>query len=176
MNRPAVIALLLVALPAAAHTLGLSRTELVERPDGTVHGRFSFAAREAGGAFDQDGHVAIDVRADGRACAPGPVTTRPDGDGVVVDEDFACERATRSLEAIAYFVTQMSGAHEDVASLETVEGTHEELLTPDHRALVVELSRPRRESPHRARVLVLAGAAAAAAALLALAIRSILRR
>jgi len=177
VSKRALFVLVLVAapLPAAAHTLGLSRCDLVERADGSIHGRFNFAAREAEAAFDRDGHVAVDVRTDGQSCAPGPVTTAPDGDGIVVDEDFACTAATRSIEVIAYFVTQMSGSHEDVASLETAEGTHQELLTPDHRALVLELARPRRESPRRSPALVV-GLVAAAVALLAIAIRSILRR
>jgi hypothetical protein len=171
-----VLAVVLAAATAAAHTLGISRSELVERADGTIHGRFVFAAREADAAFDRDGHVAVDVRTDGESCAPGPVTTAPDGDGLVIDEDFACKKATRSIDAIAYFVTQMSGAHEDVAMLQTPEGTHQELLTPSHRTITVTLNRPRRAAPHRGRAIAVVAGAAAALALLAVAIRSILRK
>lgn len=177
MTRLALaLGVLLGASVASAHTLGVSRADLVERPDGSIHGRFSFAAREAPSALDPDGHVAIDVRTDGRPCTPGPVTSSADGDGVVLEEDFACTKATRSIDAIAYFVTQMSGAHEDVARIETPEGTHQALLAPDHRTLSVSLARPRRETSRRGRTLAIALGAAAAVALLALAIRSILRR
>lgn len=175
-ERALTLAVLLASGVAAAHTLGISRTDLVERADGSIHGRFTFAAAEAAEAFDRDGHVAIEVRTDGEACTPGPVTRAVDGDGLVVDEDFACAKATRSIEAIAYFVTQMTGSHEDVAVVETPEGTHEELLRPDHRTIAVTLARPRRVTPHRTRNVALVAGAAAAVALLALAIRSILRR
>jgi hypothetical protein len=148
--------------------------ELVERDDGAIHGRFVFAAREAHVAFDKDGHVAVDVKTDGASCAPGPVTTARDGDGLVVDEDFACTKATTSIEAIAYFVTEMGGAHEDIARIVTKESTHEELLRAPHRSIVLELHRPRAEAPHRSRWL--AAMAIAAVALIALAIRSILQK
>lgn len=171
----AAIACALVSTTASAHDLGISRMNLVERADGTVHARFTFAAREVSAALDRDGHVAVDVRSDGESCAAGAVTTTTEGDGVVLEEDFACSPATRSLEVVAYFVTQMSGSHEDVAILETPEGTHEELLRPSHRAIRVELSRPRRESPHRWTPAAIACAAAAAVALLAFGIRYILR-
>ncbi|HEY1957991.1 MAG TPA: hypothetical protein VGH28_20360 [Polyangiaceae bacterium] len=175
----AAIAFALVAALAretCAHSLGISRMELDEQPSGAIRARFTFAAREADAALDRDGHVAVDVRSDDEPCAPGAVTTTPDGDGVVLEETFACTKATRSLEAIAYFVTQMSGSHEDVAILQTPEGTHEELLSPSHRAIRVALSRPRRESPHRSHTAAILCAAAAAVALLAFAIRSILRK
>jgi hypothetical protein len=146
---------------------------LVERPDGSIHGRFVFAAREAQGAFDRDGHVAVDVKTDGVSCAPGPATSTPDGDGVIVEEDFACARATRSIEAIAYFVTEMGAQHEDVARIETAESTHEELLRAPHRTILLELHRRRAESPQRGWIAALV---VAAVALIAIAIRSILRR
>lgn len=171
------IACALVASPALAHDVGISRMNLAELPDGKIHARFTFTAREAAAAFDRDGHVAVDVRTDGESCVPGPVTTTPDGDGLVVDEDFACAKATRSIEAIAYFVTQMGASHEDVAIVETPEGTHEELLRASHRAIVVSLARaPRRESPRRGKIAAIAAAGAAALALVIAAIRSILRR
>ena len=174
------LALALAPSVARAHDLGISRMNLAEQPDGKIRARFTFTAREAAAAFDRDGHVAVDVRTDGESCVPGPVTTTPDGDGLVVDEDFACAKATRSIEAIAYFVTQMGASHEDVAIVETPEGTHEELLRPSHRAIVVSLARaPRRESPRRGKIAAIVGIAVAAAAALALvlgAIRSILRK
>ena len=147
--------------------------DLVERADGTVHGRFVFAAREAAGAFDREGRVAVDVKSDGVSCAAGPATTTPDGDGIVVEEDFSCAKATTSIEAIAYFVTEMGAQHEDVARIETPESTHEELLRAPHRTIVLELHRKRAESPQRGWI---AGIAVAALALIAIAIRSILKR
>lgn len=171
------LAIALASAVADGHDLGVSRMNLTERDDGSVHGQFTFAARDAEAAFDRDGHVAVDVRADGESCAPGPATITPQGDGMQIDEDFTCaEKATRSLEAIAYFVTQIGGSHEDVAILETPEGTHEELLRPSHRAIAVALRRPRRESPHRWVPVAVACAAIVALALLAFGIRSILRR
>lgn len=171
------LALSLAESDARAHDLGISRMNLVEQPDGKIHARFTFTAREASAAFDRDGHVAVDVRTDGESCVPGPATTTPDGDGLLVDEDFACAKATRSIEAIAYFVTQMGPSHEDVAIVETPEGTHEELLRASHRAIVVALSRaPRRESPRRGKIAALAAAGAVALALVIVAIRYILQR
>jgi hypothetical protein len=167
-----VLGALAIASSAAAHDLGVSRMELVERDDGSIHGRFTFAAREAHVAFDKDGHVAVDVKTDGASCVAGPVTTARDGDGLVVDEDFACARATTSIEAIAYFVTEMGGAHEDVARIVTKDATHEELLRAPHRALVLELHRPTRARTPRSWIVAVA---VAAVALIALAIRSILK-
>lgn len=160
---------------ALGHDVGVSRADIVERRNGLFHGRFVFAARDMEGAFDRDGHVAIEVRADGVACVPGNATRAPDGDGVIVDEDFFCEMPTTSIDVIAYFVTGLGGAHDCVASIETAEGTHQELLNAEHRAMSVALARPRRESPRRMRALVVA-AAIAAVALIAIAIRSILKR
>ncbi len=168
-----LVGVMAIAGTASAHDLGVSRMNLVERPDGSIHGRFTFAAREAQGAFDRDGHVAVEVKSDGVACKPGPATSTPDGDGVVVEEDFACARATTSIEAIAYFVTEMGAQHEDIARVETAESTHEELLRAPHRTILLELHRKRAEAPQRGWI---AAFAIAAVALIALAIRSILKR
>ena len=132
-----------------------------------------FAAREAEGAFDHDGHVAVEVKSDGAPCKPGPATSTPDGDGIVVEESFACARATTSIEAIAHFVTEMGSQHEDVARIETAESTHEELLRAPHRTILLELHRKRAEAPQRGWIAALA---ISLVALIALGIRSILKR
>ena len=161
--------------PARAHDPNVSRSDLVETDAGGIHGRFTFAASDAKNAFDRDGHVSIDVKTDGVSCAPGPVTTMPDGDGVIVDEDFACTRATSSIEATLYFVTELGGAHEDIARIAATEASHEELLRAPHRTILLELRRPSRktESPLLStwRPWVVLGLIAAVA-LIAFAIRS----
>jgi hypothetical protein len=150
--------------------LGVSRSELVESESGSIHGRFTFAAREVAGAFDRDGHVSALLKTDGASCAPGPATSTPDGDGVIVDEDFACARATASIEATLFFVTELGGAHEDVARIQTRETAHEELLRAPHRTIALELHRATKaQSPRRPWIVL---GAIAAVALIALAIRS----
>ena len=164
----------LTSARAHAHGANVSRTDLVENDRG-VHARFSFAAVDAKNAFDRDGHVSIDVKTDGVSCAPGPATTTPDGaDGVIVEEDFACARATSSIEATLYFVTELGGTHEDVAMITAPELTHEELLRAPHRTILLELHRAKKtESPQRPFVVL---GAIAAVALIALAIRSRMKR
>jgi hypothetical protein len=154
---------------ALAHDLGVSRTELAEAENGSIHARFTFAAREAAAAFDRDGHVNAEVKADGVACAPGAATTAPDGDGVLVDEDFACTRATSSIEATLYFVTEMGGTHEDIARITADATSHEELLRAPHRTILLELHRKKAEAPHRPWIAV---AVVVAVALIVLGIRS----
>jgi hypothetical protein len=154
---------------AGAHDLGVSRTELAEAENGSIHARFTFAAREAAAAFDRDGHVNAEVKTDGVACAPGPATSAPEGDGVVVDEDFACTRATSSIEATLYFVTEMGGTHEDVARITAEQTSHEELLRAPHRTILLELRRKKAEAPHRPWIAV---AVVALVALIVLGIRS----
>ncbi|HEY2365567.1 MAG TPA: hypothetical protein VGH87_04235 [Polyangiaceae bacterium] len=139
---------MLASSRAYAHDPNLSRTDLVEGDAGGIHGRFTFAASDAKNAFDRDGHVSIDVKTDGASCAPGPVTTMPDGDGVIVDEDFACTRATASIEATLYFVTELGSTHEDIARIAVSESSHEELLRAPHRTILLELHRkPKAEAP-----------------------------
>ena len=155
---------------AFAHDPNVSRTDLVEGDAGAIHGRFTFAAADANNALDRDGHVSIDVKTDGASCAPGPATTTPDGDGIIVDEDFACTRAASSIEATLYFVTELGTAHEDVARVATAESSHEELLRAPHRTIVLELHRAKTPEPSRRPWVVLV--AIAAVALIAFAIRS----
>jgi len=160
----------MVASPALAHDPNVSRTDLVETDAGGIHGRFTFTAIDAKNALDRDGHVSIDVRTDGASCAPGPVTTTPDGDGVIFDEDFACTRATSSIEATLYFVTELGGTHEDIARIAASESSHEELLRAPHRTILLELHRKAKaESPQRAWLVL---GTIAAVALIAFAIRS----
>ena len=163
----------MVAASASAHDLGVSRSELVESQNGSIHARFTFAAREVAGAFDRDGHVSAVVKTDGASCAPGPATSTPDGDGVIVDEDFACARATASIEATLFFVTELGGTHEDVARIQTRETSHEELLRAPHRTILLELHRKKAEAPHRSWMI---GVAIAAVALIALVIRSRMKK
>jgi hypothetical protein len=174
VRRAPFAAIFFFAAIASAHDPNVSRTDLVET-DAGVHGRFTFAAADAKNAFDRDGHVSIDVKTDGASCTAGPATTTPDGDGVIVDEDFACTRARSSIEATLYFVTELGGAHEDIARVATAESSHEELLRAPHRTILLELHRPSKkaDSPLGATWrpwLVLA--AIAAVALIAFAIRS----
>ena len=153
---------------ARAHDPNVSRTDLVETDAGGIHGRFTFAASDAKNAFDRDGHVSIDVKTDGASCTPGPATTTPDGDGVIVDEDFACARAASSIEATLYFVTDLGGAHEDIARVAAPEASHEELLRAPHRTIVLELHRKTKaEAPQRPWVVL--GTIAAVALLIAFA-------
>jgi hypothetical protein len=171
-----LLAIAMVASRADAHDPNVSRTDLVESDaNGGVHGRFSFAAADAKNALDRDGHVSVDVKTDGAPCTPGPATTTPDGaDGIVIDEDFACARATSSIEATLYFVTELGGTHEDVARIATAETSHEELLRAPHRTILLELRRKAKaDAPLGAawRPWVVLGAIAAVA-LIALAIRS----
>lgn len=169
--RLSALAIVLVATAASAHDVGVWRTEIVERAGAVIHVRHSLLASEAPGAFDHDGHLAIDVRADDTSCKAGEVTTAPDGDGLTLDEDFTCtSTATRSLEVIEYF------AKEDVASITTLEGeTHLEILDVSHRAISVALRRA--PPPPRARSFPtkLALGAALALALVGIAIQRILR-
>lgn len=160
------------ARAALAHDLGVSRTDLTERADGAIHAHCTFAARDLGLAIDHDGHLAIDLRTDGAPCTPGEPTSTPDGDGLVIDEDFACTRATRSIDVVEYFGT------EDIATITTSEGTHQELLDATHRAISVSLDRPRGGNARRVSRVApwMIGAGVALLALIAIAIRSILRR
>jgi hypothetical protein len=169
-NSVVVLVVVSIAATASAHQAGVSRMDLEERPNGAIHGRFAFAARDVDGALDRDGHVSVEVKTDGAACSAGPVTTTPDGDGVILEEDFACTRATRSIEAIAYFLID-----ESVARVVTAEGAHEELLRAPHRTIVLELAR-KGEPPGPVRRTWVPAIAIGVVALLALAIRSILRR
>lgn len=160
---------------AYAHDPNVSRTDLVETDAGGIHGRFIFAATDATSALDRDGHVAIDVTSDGAPCTPGPTTTTPDGDGVIIDEDFACARATSSIEATLYFVTELGGTHEDVARIAATESSHEELLRAPHRTILLELHRGRKKPESTRRPWVVLGVIAAVA-LIALAIRSRMKK
>lgn len=159
---------------AHAHDPNVSRTDLVETDGGGIHGRFTFAAADAKNAFDRDGHVSVDVKTDGSSCAPGPATTTPDGDGVVVDEDFACTRATSSIEATLYFVTELGDTHEDIARVAASDSSHEELLRAPHRTILLELHRKTKaESPQRPWLVL---GMIAAVALIAFAIRSRMKK
>lgn len=162
---------MLASTRARAHDPNVSRTDLVEGGDaGAIHGRFTFSASDAKNALDRDGHVSVDVKTDGASCTPGPVTTTPDGDGVIVDEDFACTRAASSIEATLYFVTELGDTHEDVARIAASESSHEELLRAPHRTIVLELHRkPKAEAPQRPWWVL---GMIAAVALIAFAIRS----
>jgi len=166
------IATLAFAARASAHTIGLSRGTFTERPDGTIHAECSFALRDLDRAFDKDGHLAVEVRTDEAACEPGVPSVKPDDDGMAVEQDFACERATRSIEVIEYYGT------EDVATIATDEGLHQELLSQAHRSISVTLRRaPRGRPPSKWRTAGIAIACAGfGLALIALVIRSILRR
>jgi hypothetical protein len=164
---------MVVSSRAYAHDPNVSRTDLVEGDAGAIHGRFTFAAGDAKNALDHDGHLSIDVKTDGVSCAPGPVTTMPDGDGVILDEDFACARATASIEATLYFVTELGGTHEDIARVAAAESSHEELLRAPHRTILLELHRKASaEKPQRPWWVL---GAIAAVALIAFAIRSRMR-
>jgi hypothetical protein len=150
----------------------VSRTDLVET-DGGIHGRFTFAAIDAKNALDRDGYVAIDVKTDGTPCTPGPTATTPDGDGVLIDEDFACTRATSSIEATLYFVTELGAMHEDVARILVSESSHEELLRAPHRTILLELHRDKKKTePLTATRPWLVLGVIAAVALIAFVIRS----
>jgi hypothetical protein len=139
---------MLASSHAYAHDPNVSRTDLVETDAGGIHGRFSFTAGDSKNALDRDGHVSIDVKTDGAACSPGPATTTPDGDGVIIDEDFACARAASSIEATLYFVTELGSTHEDIARIAVSESSHEELLRAPHRTILLELRRkPKAEAP-----------------------------
>ncbi len=159
-----------IAKGASAHDVGVWSTELTERADGTIHARVSLAAVEAPLAMDHDAHIAMEVHSDDTKCAPGPVTTTPDGDGVILEEDFACTRATLSIDMVEYFGT------EDVVTLTTAEGMHQELLDNSHRAMFVELHRAVPAPKRASRAPWIAGGALAAVALIAIAIQRILRR
>lgn len=153
-----------------AHDLGVSRSAFTEVADGTIHARCNFAARDLEHAIDHDAHIAVDVRADDVSCVPGAVTIAPDGDGAIADEDFACVRAKRSIEVVEYFGT------EDVATITTDEGSHQELLGAAHRAISVSLHRTTSPPNRSSRTFAFAFASIVALALCAFAIRSILRR
>ena len=161
---------MLASSHALAHDPNVSRTDLVESDAGVIHARFTFAASDAKNALDRDGHVSIDVKTDGASCTAGPATTAPDGDGVIVDEDFACTRATSSIEATLYFVTELGGTHEDIARIAAPESSHEELLRAPHRTILLELHRKTKaEAPQRPWLVL---GTIAAVALIAFAIRS----
>ncbi|HEX4516025.1 MAG TPA: hypothetical protein VH054_20890 [Polyangiaceae bacterium] len=153
----------------------MSRTDLVETDAGGIHGRFMFTAIDARNVLDRDGHVAVDVMTDGAPCTPGPATTTPDGDGVIIDEDFACARATSSIEATLYFVTELGGTHEDVARIAASESSHEELLRAPHRTILLELHRGKKKAESTPRPWIVLGLIAAVA-LIALAIRSRMKK
>jgi hypothetical protein len=166
----AFVIVMTASASAHAHDANVSRTDLVESDAGGIHGRFSFAVADAKNALDRDGHVSIDVKTDGAPCTPGPVTTTPDGDGVIFDEDFACTRATASIEATLHFVTELGGTHEDVARIAASESSHEELLRAPHRTILLELRRGSKKEPRERPWIVLG--AIALVALIALVIRS----
>src|SRR5262249_10630605 len=118
----------------------------------------------------------VDVKTDGASCSAGPVTTTPDGDGVIFDEDFGCTRATSSIEATLYFVTELGGGgmHEDIARIAAAESSHEELLRAPHRTIVLELRRKKTaEAPQRPWIVL---GLIAAVALIALVIRSRMKK
>jgi hypothetical protein len=163
------------ASSASAHDLGVSRSTLTERQDGSIHGQFTFAAREGAAALDPAGHVAIEIRTDGARCTPTLPTATLESDGLVFDEDFACTRATTSIEATVAFVGQMGSAHEHVATLEAWGdngAVTSELLRGEHRTIALTLHRPRPKTPR----MVLVALALGGALVLVVAIRSILRR
>jgi hypothetical protein len=158
-----LVGLLVVALPARAHDLGVSRSTLTEGADGSVRGQFTFATSEAPAALDAKGHVAIAVFADNEQCVPGAATSRPaEGDAVVIEEDFACTPATSSIEATVEFLPRMAGAHENIASIAAVGesvASASEFLSGNHRTITLELHRPRRKTPRGAIVFgVITGA------------------
>ena len=170
-----VLAMALSAPSASAHELGVSRSTLTEREDGSIHGQFTFAAREGASALDPVGHLAIEVRTDGERCTPSLPTATLESDGLVFDEDFACTRATTSIDATIAFVGQMGSAHENVATLEgwgDASTITSELLRGEHRTIALELHRPRPKTPR----MVFVALALGGALVLVVAIRSILRR
>ncbi len=170
------VAVFLVAPLATAHDLGVSRSTLTEREDGSIHGQFTFAMREAPSALDRSGHVAIDVRTDGELCTPSVPTAAPESDGLVFDEDFTCTRATSSIDATIQFLGEMGSTHQNVASLEAwgdASNISSELLSGEHRTITLALHRPRPKAP---RVVLLVTLAVFGALVLVVAIRSILRK
>lgn len=169
VSKKLALAVMTLCAEVAAHDLGVSRSEFTERDGGVIHARFTFAERDLAKAMDHDAHVAVDVRVDDTSCTPSAVTSAPDGDGVILDEDFTCARATRSIEVVEYFGT------EDVATITTDAGSHQELLNASHRAISVALERGAPPTSRmRSRWPWIAAAACAFA--LGVAIRSILRR
>jgi len=153
----------------------VSRSTLTEHADGSIHGQFTFAAIEAPAALDHEGRVAIDVRTDGDPCTAGLPSVTQETDALVFDEDFECTRATSSITATVRFLDQMSGAHENIASLEGYGNSSNiasEFLSGEHRVIALELHRPKPKTP----LFVFLFAGMAAALVIFIALRSILRK
>ncbi len=170
------LAIVTLVSSARAHDLGVSRSTLTERGDGSIHGQFTFAAIEAPNALDAAGHVAIDLRTDGEPCTAGTVVKGSETDSLVYDEDFACTRATTSIVATVGFLGRMGAAHENIASLEGYGDSANiasEFLSGEHRTITLELHRPK---PKTSRVAFVVAAFVVAALVIAVAMRAVFRK
>jgi hypothetical protein len=157
-----VIAPLLVARLAGAHTLGLSTCDFDVTADGHVDARLVFASGEAlrGVRLDRNGDGVVTgdevrasrtelasfvvdgvgVEADGEGCAATFGDAAVDEvDGLVMTASFACPRGAARVEVTLYYLTALGLGHREIARITAGAASAEALLSGDRRqvALVV---------------------------------------
>lgn len=171
-----ILATVLSALPARAHSPGLSTGDWVIYPDGRVEASLVFASAEAltvrgrGGVVldrNHDGVVTdeelagaradleqfvsegVGVDADGDAC-PGRLAGAQltSGDGLELDAAFTCGKLPRRLTVTLYFLSDLAASHREVARIALGSLTEQKLLSPTDRQIALTLpAAPTARSP-----------------------------
>jgi hypothetical protein len=192
-----ILATVLSARPAVAHSPGLSTGDWVIYPDGRVEASLVFASTEAlnvrggsGVVLDEnhDGAVTdeeladaradlehfvvegVGVEGDGAPC-PGRLTGAEltSADGLELDAVFTCGKPPRRLAVTLYFLSDLGPGHREVARVAAGSLTEQKLLSPTDRQIALTLPAPQAS---RSRLVWLWGPAAIlAAALAALVVR-----
>jgi len=170
---------------ARAHTVDLSRSDVVLDDDGRASLRIVLASKDAARVApldaDGDGVVrpdeivraerelaafvgrALSLSADGEACR---VTTTmrasaDEVDGVALEGAYACAPDARELSLVATLSDELGPRHKHLATLQAGDRTAARLLEASSRRVALEL--PSRPPPSRPRWRLLAGVGAGVA-------------
>jgi hypothetical protein len=157
---------LVAASPARAHSSGVSQSDFVLEPDGSVSAQLVFAAAEIAGAValdaNHDGTVSaeelsdaqpdvkrmvldgIEVKADGAACAATFERAElVEADGLVIRARYACA-AARTIDVTLYLLSELRPEHRHVLRIVAPGVTGQKLLSGTNRSASLDIgSAPR---------------------------------
>ncbi len=169
------LALALASTPAAAHTVGISKSTFTLAESGVVDAEISLSVRDlsrivpvdrdgdglidaaeaAAHRADFEGFVrdAVDVFADGVAC-PGTLvstTLGERGDGLELRARYACKARPARLAVTARYMATFDDAHRHAASVVSPTASKARVLTVTDRQLELEtgFSQPPPENAER---------------------------